>query len=88
MIIKRRASTEPWGTPVDTGSEVKCFDLNFLSEPERHAMNQYRGVPVMPMGDNLSTRILLEIVSKAALKSRRTRMDDSLESATMSHWKP
>ena len=37
----------------------------------------------MPMEDNLLRRMVWEIVSKAALRSRRMRMDSKPESAAM-----
>lgn len=40
-------------------------------------------MPVMPMEDNLLRRMVWEIVSKAALRSRRMRMDSKPESAAI-----
>ena len=51
--------------------------------PERYDLNQSRGVSEMPIDANLSRRVVWEMVSKAALRSRRMRMDNSLESAAI-----
>ena len=51
--------------------------------PERYDLNQRRGVSVIPMEVSLSMRMLCEMVSKAALRSRRMRMVNSPESAAM-----
>lgn len=44
-------------------------------------MNQRRGVLVISMADSLSMRMLWEMVSKAALRSRRIMMERKPESA-------
>ncbi len=49
--------------------------------PERYEWNQLRGVLVIPIKESLSRRMVCEIVSKAALKSSRRRMDSKPESA-------
>ena len=51
--------------------------------PERYDLNQCRGVSVIPMEASLSRRMLCEMVSKAALRSRRMRMVRCPESAAM-----
>lgn len=45
-------------------------------------MNQSKGMWVMPLAESLSRRNVWEIVSKAALKSRRMRMVRDPESAS------
>ena len=49
--------------------------------PERYEWNQARGVPDMPMEASRSRRVEWEMVSNAALRSRRMRMDNCPESA-------
>ena len=51
--------------------------------PERYDLNRSRGVSEMPIDANLSRRVVWEMVSKAALRSRRMRMDNSPESAAI-----
>lgn len=52
--------------------------------PDRYDLGQDRAVPAIPIEANLSRRISGETVSKAALKSRRTSMVESPESAANS----
>lgn len=51
--------------------------------PERYDENQSMGVDDRPMDASLWRRMEWEIVSKAALRSRRMRIDRSLESAAI-----
>ncbi len=78
----KQQGTEPWGTPVVTGTGWEVNDFNWMnSAPERYEWNQLRGVLVIPIKESLSRRMVCEIVSKAALKSSRRRMDSKPESA-------
>ena len=78
-------STEPWGTPEERGDgwDVKVFNWMNCVRPERYDLNQSRGVSEIPIDANLSRRVVWEMVSKAALRSRRMRMDNSPESAAI-----
>lgn len=51
--------------------------------PVRHEVNQERDVLVIPIEDSLWRRVLREMVSKAAVTSRRMRSDSEPESAAM-----
>ncbi len=79
----KQQGTEPWGTPVVTGTGWEVNDFNWMNwvRPERYEWNQLRGVLVIPIKESLSRRMVCEIVSKTALKSSRRRMDSKPESA-------
>ncbi len=80
---KKRAQNRTLGTPVVTVDvlDLKRFNWIHWVRPERYDLNQDRGVPVIPIETNLSRSISCETVSKAAVKSRRTSMVKSPESA-------
>ncbi len=63
---------------------LKRFNWIHWVRPERYDLNQDRGVPVIPIETNLSRSISCETVSKAAVKSRRTSLVKSPESAANS----
>lgn len=79
----RGPRTEPWGTPEVTGTGWEVNDFNWMNwvRPERYEWNQFRGVFVMPREESLSRRMVCEIVSKAAIRSSRRRMDSEPKSA-------
>ena len=79
---RRGPRTEPWGTPLETGEEP---DLRFLSwancvRPVRQDFSEARAMLVIPIEASLSRRMSRETMLKAALRSRRTRMESKPES--------
>ena len=82
--MKRRGpSTDPWGTPSGT---AKHLDLLFLSWTKcclsvRYDENQASAMPVIPMSGRRTRSSGWEMVSKAAARSRRTRVVSNPESA-------
>ena len=84
--MKRRGPrTEPWGTPVVTGEGSEEKDLSWINwvRSVRYEWNQRRGVWVMPIEESLWRRVRCEMVSNAALRSRRMRMESEPVSAAV-----
>lgn len=74
MVIRRGPDTEPWGTPwvTDTGVELYPMIVVNYFLLKRYNLNQERAAPMRPGdSDKQSRKIVWEIVSKAAERSRR-----------------
>ena len=83
MVKRRGPKTDPWGTPSETPEHP---DLWFLSctncwQSVRYDVNQESAAPVIPMPARRFRSRGCEMVSNAALRSRRMRMVSNPESA-------
>ncbi len=75
--------TDPWGTPSETPKHPDLWSLIFTKcwQSVRYEVNQQSAVPVIPVPARRSRSSVWEMVSNAALRSRRMRMVSSPESA-------
>ncbi len=80
---KRGPNAEPWGTPWCNGDEndLMFFICTNCFLSERYELNHFRAVPVTPVPAKRSSKTGCDMVSKAALRSRRMRMERRPESA-------
>lgn len=84
-MSRRGPRTEPWGTLVVTGVGLDCNVYLWMNWVwlERYDLSRSRDELLMTMEASLSRMMLWKIVSTAALRSRRMRMDSSLKSAVV-----
>ncbi|CAM9595396.1 unnamed protein product, partial [Bubo scandiacus] len=71
MLNRSGPKTEPWGTPLMTGSQLDLtlFTTTLWARPSSQFFTQQSVCPSKPRAASFARRMLWETVSKALLKS-------------------
>ena len=83
-VYKSGPKTEPWGTPkASVCGDEETFSIKTLwVRPHKYDSNHFKTIPLKPnVVLRRSRRMLWSIVSKAALRSSKTRTDILFQSA-------